>query len=892
MTGQGGGQPGPVRVLVIEHDPDDAELCLLALEQGGISVEGEVVTTPEQLAESLQLSSWDLVLCDYRMPGWSGLDALRLLRALGMDTPLILVTGTLGEERAVECLKEGVADYVLKQNLARLPVAVRRALEERRAWRERVRADDLIRKLSLAVDQSPASVVITDTVGRIEYVNRRFVQVTGHTEEEALGRTPRLLKSGETPERVYRDLWRTIREGRVWQGELRNRRKSGDLYWDAVTISPLRNGDGAVTHFVATQQDITERKRIQEEIAERDQRFRQLADNIQEVFFLIDADLNETLYLNPAYERIWGRSCESAYRDPRSFLEAIPPEDRERLLANIARLRQDGISERIEFRVVRPDGQVSWLLGNAVAVRDQGGRIYRISGVALDITERRRAEEALQESAARLRKLIEASFDGIAITQDGVVLEANQGLADMFGYALDEMIGRPVADLLAEESREFALERMKQEIEGPSELVGRRKDGGRIQLEVFAKTHQIQGRPARVTALRDVTERRSLEEQFRQAQKMEAVGRLAGGVAHDFNNLLTVITSYAELVRDSLPGDDPLGEDLGHILTAASDAASLTRQLLAFSRQQVIEPRLVVIEEEVARAAKMLGRLLGEDIELITVLSRAPLTIKIDPGQLNQIIMNLAVNARDAMPAGGKVTIETNGVEFTEEYVRAHPPAVAGRFAMLAVSDTGLGMDAATRARIFEPFFTTKEVGKGTGLGLATVYGIVKQNAGFIWVYSEPERGATFKIYLPLSEEPAVAGLPAPAGGIPAGTETVLVVEDAPSLLAAIRQILTRYGYRVLEATSGKSAMRYATDRALAIDLLLTDVVMPDMNGRELARAFAGSRPGTKVLFMSGYTSDAVLRQGVLERGMAYLEKPFTPEALARRVRDLLDASS
>jgi two-component system cell cycle sensor histidine kinase/response regulator CckA len=373
---------------------------------------------------------------------------------------------------------------------------------------------------------------------------------------------------------------------------------------------------------------------------------------------------------------------------------------------------------------------------------------------------------------------------------------------------------------------------------------------------------------------------------------MEAIGRLAGGVAHDFNNQLTVITSCTELLLMDTEERDPRRDNLEEIRKAAQGAAALTRQLLAFSRQQVVEPKLVTIEEVVASAEKMLKRLIGEDVELVAVLSEAPATVKIDPSQLEQVIMNLAVNARDAMPDGGKLTLETSAVELGEYYARTHWPAIPGRFALLAVSDTGIGMTDQTRARIFEPFFTTKELGKGTGLGLATVYGIVKQSGGFIWVYSEPGQGATFRIYLPRVDEPPTMSPPVASTASLLGTETILLTEDAPALRGMARQILERYGYTVLEAPDGKEALALARSVPGPIHLLLTDVVMPGMSGRELAERFTGHRSEMKVLYMSGYTDDAVVRHGVLRPGIAYLQKPFTPESLAHKVREVLDSAS
>jgi two-component system cell cycle sensor histidine kinase/response regulator CckA len=390
---------------------------------------------------------------------------------------------------------------------------------------------------------------------------------------------------------------------------------------------------------------------------------------------------------------------------------------------------------------------------------------------------------------------------------------------------------------------------------------------------------------------RDVTEQRKLQEQFRQAQKMEAVGRLAGGIAHDFNNLLTVITSYSEILLEDLAPQDPRRGDLEEIRKAAASAAGLTRQLLAFSRQQVLEPRVLDVNAVLASTEKLLQRLLGEDIELVTALVPQPGAVKADPGQLEQVIVNLAVNARDAMPDGGKLTIETANADMDEAYARVHLPSKPGQYVMLAVSDTGVGMDEQTQRRIFEPFFTTKEVGKGTGLGLATVYGIVKQSGGFIWVYSEPGRGTTFKIYLPRVDEPMEAvTLPAAPKESLQGTETVLLVEDAAEVRAVTHLVLDRLGYTVLEAPNGKAALHLATKHHGPIHLLLTDVVMPELGGRHLAEQLTALRPELRVLYASGYTDDAVVRHGVLKPGIAYLQKPFTPQVLARKVREVLDA--
>ena len=519
---------------------------------------------------------------------------------------------------------------------------------------------------------------------------------------------------------------------------------------------------------------------------------------------------------------------------------------------------------------------------------------------ALDLNraraEQARAQEQLRQSEARYRTLVDGVRDVIfALAPDGTIASLNPAFETITGFPRDEWLGRPFEQLVHSDDLPLALELLSSVARGEPRPVNPfriRTRKGDYRVGEFAATPQYrEGQLAGILGIcRDVTERLSLEQQLRQAQKMEAVGRLAGGVAHDFNNILTAITGYADLLLEDLGTTDRRRDDIAEIRKAAERAAGLTRQLLAFSRQQVMQVRVLDLNDVVADTQNMLGRLLGEDIALVTHLDPALGAVKADPGQLEQVIMNLAVNARDAMPGGGKLTIETANAELDDSYVREHFPARPGSYVMLAVSDTGTGMSDEVQSHLFEPFFTTKEKGKGTGLGLATVYGIVKQSGGYIWVYTEPGHGTTFKIYLP-----RVAGAPAQrasgpkASPVGAGTETVLLAEDEAAVRAVARHALERQGYTVLEASSGEAALDLAERHSGRIHLLLTDVIMPGMNGRALALRLSELRPDLRVVYMSGYTEEAITRHGVLEPGLTYVQKPFTPEGLARKVREVLD---
>ncbi len=509
--------------------------------------------------------------------------------------------------------------------------------------------------------------------------------------------------------------------------------------------------------------------------------------------------------------------------------------------------------------------------------------------------ERKRGEERLQVSERKYRLLFETSPEAMFVYDHDTlrILAVNEAATARYGYSEPEFLALTIRDIRPPEEQPRLDEELKDRPDAGAVRTGMRhrtKDGRVLEVDLVARPIEFAGRHARLVLARDVTAQRQLEEQLRQSQKMEAVGQLAGGIAHDFNNLLTAILGSTQLLLQHTPAGDPRREDAQEIKNAGLRAADLTRQLLAFSRRQVLAPKLLDLNTVVANMDRMLRRLLGEDIELATSLDPAPATVNADPGQLEQVLLNLAVNARDAMPSGGRLTVETARVTLTEEYAERRHRLPPGDYVCLAVTDTGVGMDGATQAHLFEPFFTTKEVGKGTGLGLATVYGVVKQSGGYIWVYSEPGRGTRVKVYLP--RVAAALDTPAPAPEpqqVRGGQETVLLVEDATPVRSLARRSLEACGYTVLDAADGPAALQLSTRHAGGIDLLVTDVVMPGMSGRELAERLAPKRPAMKVLYTSGYTDDAMVRQGVLTAGVAFLQKPFVPETLARKVRDVLD---
>src|SRR6266851_2053167 len=634
--------------------------------------------------------------------------------------------------------------------------------------------------------------------------------------------------------------------------------------------------------------------RIRRQLLEREELFHLISENAADMIAVVDME-GRRIFNSLSYQKILGYSPEEL-QDSSPF-EQIHPEDRERVKKAASEARQTGTGRILEYRFRHKNGD--WLTLESVAsvIRNANGEPEKLLIVNRDITERKHAEEALSRSEASFRSLVEGAPYGIYRAKtNGQFLQVNPVLQRILGYdTLQELLKvdlgtqvfRHSSDYqqmnasLAEskEMKDVELERKRRD--GQPIVVrcsGHRvddKDGGPGDLEVFAE---------------DVTERRALERQLRMAQKMEAIGRLSGGIAHDFNNLLGVIIGYSGVLKKSLDPKQPSYEHAEEIEKAGRRAASLTRQLLAFSRQQVLTPSILSLNTLVSDMEKMLPRLLGEDIEVSLSLGSELGNVKADQSQIEQVIMNLAVNARDAMPTGGNLKIQTANVELDQAYTHDHPGSRAGQYVMLAIADTGTGMDAETLTHIFEPFFTTKERGKGTGLGLATVYGVVKQSNGYIWVDSAPSKGASFQIYLPRHVgQPAVDEQTIDSSEKLRGTETILLVEDAEPLRKLAQTFLEAGGFRVLSAESGERALEVMASFGETFDLLLTDVVMPGIHGRVLAEQMLPRQPGMKVLYMSGYTDSFIAGHGVLDPGTHLLHKPFTEEVLIRKVREVLD---
>jgi PAS domain S-box-containing protein len=924
----------PVRVLILEDVPTDAELELAELRAGGLAVESRRVDTEADFVRELEGFRPDVVLADYQLPTFDGMSALRIARQRAPHVPVILVTGSLNEETAVECLKSGAADYVLKNHLGRLARAVRSALEKRRAEEREERALEALRadeaRLNALLDLNQRAAAL-DEHEILKLGLEEAVRLTGsrvgyfHFVSEDQKTIELSTWSRETPE--GRELGQAdhypLDEAGAWADCVRTgapvvhntyqerpkskghpggqvplvRHVSVPVQESGKVRMVLGVGNKATDYEDADVRQVTlmaeavsrlaRRKRTEMQARHEKERLEAVIDNIPVMVVFFDEEGRAEL-VNREFERVLGWShdevrgvnlAEACYPDP-----AV----RARVAAMIAQ------ADRVwrEFLTRSKHGtfhDTRW-----ANMRLADGTII---GFGEDIGERKAAESRLRQ----LSQAVEQSPAAVVITDlAGRIEYVNARFTEVTGYSPAEVLGGNPRILKSGEAPSEGYGAMWRKLSAgepwEGEFHNRRKDGTLFwERALITPIRDAEGRVTHYVALKeDVTREKAQEEalrrseaQFLQAQKMEAVGRLAGGVAHDFNNLLGVIGGYAEILLRAAPEEEQR-KRLEEILRASERAASLTRQLLAFSRKQVLEPRVVDLGALVGESESMLRRLVGEDVEL-NVRRQPPLgRVRVDPTQMQQVLLNLVVNARDAMPKGGLLWIEVANADLDRTYAAVHEPLQPGRYVVLSVSDTGVGMDRETQGRVFEPFFTTKEPGKGTGLGLATVYGIVKQSGGYIWLYSEPGSGAAFRIYLPrVDEEPAPLPAP-PRAEMRGGNETILLVEDEAALGTIAAEMLETSGFRVLTASDGFAALAMARSAA-AVDLLLTDVVMPGMSGRDLADRLRELRPGLRVLFMSGYSDEIVGRHGTLEAGERLLQKPFSIAQLLESVRGALD---
>jgi PAS domain S-box-containing protein len=817
-------------------------------------------------------------------------------------------------------------------------IAVRQQAEERIAFQASL------------LDQVHNAVVAAGLDGKIIYWNKAAQNLYRWAANEVIGKSIFEVTVPQDSRGLARDMFQEMMRKGFWEGEFIVRRKDKSTFPVHLVNTVITDAEGHASGFVGISVDITERKRAEDALHQKTSLVRLLqlvavaanaAKTVDEAMQVsIDHVCAYTGWpVGHAYRLVEGSASELSSTgiwhldDARQFETFRRVTEDARVTSTVglpgralmtgkpvwiadvtrdpnvkrAKLAEDiGVKAGFAFPVLVGTEVVAVLeffSAEALAPNEPLLEVMAHIGTQLGrVVERERARETLRRREEHFRSLIENASDIITILgAGGQIRYESPSVERLLGYQPEELINKNILEFVHPDDLPKVIPIFTEGFRNPDttrsvEFRFRHKDESWCVLEAICKALvDDSGVAGLVVNSRDISERRQLEEQLRQSQKMEAVGRLAGGVAHDFNNLLTAISGYSELMLRRLRHGDPLRHNAEEINKAGTRAASLTSQLLAFSRKQVMQPKVLDLNMIVADMDKMLRRLIGENIELVTILDPQLWSVKADPGQIQQVILNLAVNARDAMPEVGRLTVETSNVELDEENARwQHVGVRPGRYAMLAVNDTGVGMDSQTRERVFEPFFTTKEVGKGTGLGLSTVYGIIKQSGGYIWVFSEPEKGTTFKIYLPCIEEGADAAAPQASATeeMPHGMETVLLVEDEPLVRSLAARVLREQGYTVLEAANGEDALRVAHEHAAQeIHLLLTDVVMPRMSGREVAEHLVRIRPRMLVLYTSGYTENSIVHHGVMDDGVAFLQKPFKPDALARKVREVLDGT-
>lgn len=894
-----------LRILNVEDSEDDSLLLLRHLKKSGYEVYWERVDSVEGMKSALTQKEWDLIISDYQMPNLNGLIALQTLKESGLDIPFIVISGTIGEDIAIQAMIAGVNDYLMKDNLGRLSPAIERELQEaanRKARREAEKSlQESTKRLQLALSAAGMGVWEWNPQTNTVYWSPECYEITKVADFDGTFEGFTKIVHPEDISVLMNSVKDSFENKKSMLADFRIINPQGEIRWLSNFGHIEYSEDVIPLRFIGIVKDITERKIAEARILESEEKFRALVEATTQYVWTADSRLNIDEFPD-WWTELTGQKPNKINRI--GWIEVIHPDDRQ----PAKEILKTAVSQKKAFnsvlRIFVKTGEYRYFAVRGVPVFTPEGNLSRWICAMSDITERKVSEEDLRQSEQRFRSLVSATTQ-IVWTADpnGSILTAHtpygESIAEADNNITDEWVDKIHPDDKARVLKEFSSA-IKNKTNYRCEYQMLYADNQYHYfiargMPIFEKTGEVR---EWIGTLTDVTDSKlaeaelvKKEEQLRQAQKLESVGRLAGGIAHDFNNMLTVINGYSDLVIRSLSIDNPLRPKIEEIRMAGKRSSEITNQLLAFSRRQILKTSLIDLNQVISDTNIIINRLIGEDIQVIEELSPDLDQIIADAGQLSQIIMNLVINSRDAMPQGGNITINTSNISLDEEFVNQNVGAVVGDFVLLKISDTGHGMDEKIKSHIFEPFFTTKEIGQGTGLGLSTVYGIVKQFGGFLTVWSEPGCGTTVDIYLPvLKEEVSNSEKQIKSDGLFHGTETILLVEDEELVRKLSRQILEKVGYKVIEAENGNKALSLTEKENHKIDLLITDVVMPKMSGRELADHLANVCP--RVLFTSGYTDDNVLKHGISNVNFNFLQKPYTLDEFTRKVREVLDKPS
>lgn len=746
------------------------------------------------------------------------------------------------------------------------------------------------------IKQAPDAVYLSDMNGNIVTANDLALKQSGYSMSELKKKTIMDLDPLYKDLSILQHLWKSLRPNNPMTIESRYQRKDKTIYPVEITITKIELNDQY--YIIGFVREISERKKIEQHLIESEERHKIISTLSSDYIYSVDLKNLNLDWVSGAFKKITGYTAKEINKLPNKWNDVIHTENRKQSAAFFKKQIKNKKASSIDLRIIRKDGKVRWVNDKYLAIYDNNKAI-RLFGSVRDITIQKQAEQTLRESEKKYRQLIDQSGDAIYLLYKNKFELVNKKFQEVFGVSQTE-VSKPTFNfmrMVAPKSKEFIEERNRKYLknekpESNYQFKAMTAKGKEILIDASVSYVEYKDGWATQGVLRDITYSKHMEEQLRQSQKMEAVGQLAGGIAHDFNNLLTIINGYCDILQ--LKELQPeIRKPIGAIKEASNRAVSLTSQLLAFSRKQVIQPTMLNINEVLRNQIKMLQRLIGKDIEIVSKSMDGLGKVKADIGQIEQIIMNIAINSRDAMPKGGKLTIKTENIHFAKDDADKVPEIKPGNYVAIRIADTGIGMDDSTSARVFEPFFTTKERDKGTGLGLATVYGIVKQNKGYVYVNSELKKGTTFNIYLPAVKGPLkkqekqlvqIKNL--------RGNETVLLVEDEDTVRDITYTNLESYGYKVLKAVNGKEALRIYNENKDDIDLVLTDIIMPIISGKELAEKLFAINPKIKIIFFSGYTDASILDISALDSGIEFIQKPYSHTVLADKIKKVLNKKS